>query len=203
MEFTRKDLHNKFLPASILNTSANISPNYMYYGKKTIISNSFYRIKCLESPTLSFPSDTYYEPCILQNFLTSFSRFPFFVPYLPPIFLQYSMRDQFHVLTTLRPWWYLDQSMRDQGTPKQNKPIINQSTQSIWLICNSISLLHLNNLKDSHAHREKLWIHLCCLYFVKWCLQWLLLFATQGMLVKNHDVSTMIWKNTKNHRSNR
>ena len=49
MEFTRKDLHNKFLTASILNTSANISPNYKYYdvlnkhfGKKTIISKSFY-----------------------------------------------------------------------------------------------------------------------------------------------------------------
>lgn len=52
MEFTRKNLHNKFLTASTENTSANISANYMYYDvlnkqnlerklKKTIISNSF------------------------------------------------------------------------------------------------------------------------------------------------------------------
>ena len=132
--------------------------------------------------------------------------FPVFRPLpsadLPPVLDERPVSCPHHTAAMGRRW-YLDQRMRDQGTPKQNKPIINQSTQSIWLICNSISLLHLNNLKDSHAHREKLWIHLCCLYFVKWCLQWLLLFATQGMLVKNHDVSTMIWKNTKNHRSNR
>ena len=88
--------------------------------------------------------------------------------------------------------WYLDQSMRDQGTPTQNKPIINQSTQSI---CNSISLLQLNNLKDSHTHREKLWIHLCCLYFVKWRLECFFLLA-KGILVKIIMSPPLYEKNT-------
>lgn len=71
--------------------------------------------------------------------------------------------------------------------PKTKQTYHQSTTQSI---CNSKSLL----LKDSHVHREKLWIHLCCLCFVKWCLQWFCLFATQGYVSQNHDVSTMICK---------